>query len=250
MSHIHYQSPMHLLLVDDHQIVREGLKRLLAPDENQWAITEVSSGHQALDCLRQRSVNLAIVDLSMPGMSGLDLIRRIKSDHPRTAVLVLSMHAEEQYAMRAFKLGANGYVTKDSAATELLSAVRKVVAGGTYVSASLAERVVQQLNGVTQTTRHDDLSNREIEVLQRIVAGQRLTDIAEALNLSVKTVSTHKARIQDKLDLPSMAAIIRYGIEHGIGDAIASEPSLAQLDLPLANDLNSPDADGSPQPAM
>ena len=250
MSHIHYPSPMHLLLVDDHQIVREGLKRLLASDENQWAITEVSSGHQALDCLRQRSVNLAIVDLSMPGMSGLDLIRRIKSDHPRTAVLVLSMHAEEQYAMRAFKLGANGYVTKDSAATELLSAVRKVVAGGTYVSASLAERVVQQLNGATQTTRHDDLSNREIEVLQRIVAGQRLTDIAEALNLSVKTVSTHKARIQDKLDLPSMAAIIRYGIEHGIGDAVASERTLGQLDLPLANDLDSLDADGSPQPAM
>jgi len=128
--------------------------------------------------------------------------------------------------------------------------VRKVAAGGTYVSASLAERVVQQLNGATQTTRHEELSNREIEVLQRIVGGQRLTDIAEALNLSVKTVSTHKARIQDKLDLPSMAAIIRYGIEHGIGDAIASEPSLAQLDLPLANDLNSPDADGSPQPAM
>jgi len=241
---------MHLLLVDDHQIVREGLKRLLASDENQWTITEVSSGHHALDCLRQRSVNLAIVDLSMPGMSGLELIRRIKSDHPRTAVLVLSMHAEEQYAMRAFKLGANGYVTKDSAATELLSAVRKVVTGGTYVSASLAERVVQQLNGATQTTRHDDLSNREIEVLQRIVAGQRLTDIAEALNLSVKTVSTHKARIQDKLDLPSMAAIIRYGIEHGIGDAVASERTLAQLDLPLANDLDSPDADGSLQPAM
>jgi DNA-binding NarL/FixJ family response regulator len=246
-----HSSPVHLLLVDDHQVVREGLKRLLEPGENQWTITEASNGHQALDCLRQRSVSLAIVDLSMPGMGGLELIRRIKSEQPRTAVLVLSMHAEEQYAMRAFKLGANGYVTKDGAAAELVNAVRKVLAGGTYVSASLAERVVQQLNGATQSYRHEDLSNREIEVLQRIVAGHRLTDIAEALNLSVKTVSTHKARIQGKLDLPSMAAIIRYGIEHGIGDLVANEHALTPLDLPLPNDdLNSPDADGPPQPTM
>jgi DNA-binding NarL/FixJ family response regulator len=241
---------MHLLLVDDHQIVREGLKRLLAPDDNEWTITDVANGHQALDCLRQRQIHLAIIDLSMPGMSGLDLIRRIKSDHPRTAVLVLSMHAEEQYAMRAFKLGANGYVTKDSAATELVTAVRKVAAGGNYVSASLAERVVQQLNGATQTTRHHDLSNREIEVLQRIVGGQRLTDIAEALNLSVKTVSTHKARIQDKLDLPSMAAIIRYGIEKGIADVVLSKDGLMQPPLPLSDQPDSPNADGPVQPVM
>ena len=119
---IRYQySTMHLLLVDDHQIVREGLKRLLAPANSEWVVTEVSNGHQAVDFMRQQRVDLAIVDLSMPGMSGLDLIRRIKADHPNTAVLVLSMHAEEQYAMRAFKLGANGYVTKDSAATELVN---------------------------------------------------------------------------------------------------------------------------------
>ena len=220
---IRYQySTMHLLLVDDHQIVREGLKRLLAPANSEWVVTEVSNGHQAVDFMRQQRVDLAIVDLSMPGMSGLDLIRRIKADHPNTAVLVLSMHAEEQYAMRAFKLGANGYVTKDSAATELVTAVHKVAAGGTYVSANLAERVVQQLNGASQSERHQELSNRELEVLQRIVAGQRLTEIAEELHLSVKTVSTHKARIQEKLELTSMAALIRYGIEHHISESIAS----------------------------
>jgi DNA-binding NarL/FixJ family response regulator len=147
-------------------------------------------------------------------MSGLELIRRIKAEWPSVAVLVLSMHAEEQYALRAFKGGANGYVTKDSAATELIAAVRKVAAGGAYVTASLAERVVQQLNGVVRVPRHAELSDRELDVLQRIVAGQRLTDIAEALHLSVKTVSTHKSRIQDKLHLPSMAALIRYGLEH------------------------------------
>ncbi len=214
---------MNLLLIDDHQIVREGLKRLLAPVHTEWSIAEVSNGHEALELMRRQPVDLAVLDLSMPGMSGLDLLRRIKSDHPATAVLVLSMHAEEQYAVRAFKLGANGYVTKDSAAAELLMAVQKVAAGGTYVSSSLAERVVQQLNGSSQKQSHQELSNRELEVLQRIVAGMRLTDIAEELHLSVKTVSTHKSRIQEKLELPSMAALIRYGIENNLSDSIASE---------------------------
>ncbi|MDH5540632.1 MAG: response regulator transcription factor, partial [Rhizobacter sp.] len=181
-----------LLLVDDHTIVREGLKRILEPISDAWAITEAGTGFQALEALRRQRFGLAIVDLSMPGMNGLDLIRRIKAEWPATAVLVLSMHAEEQYALRAFKAGANGYVTKDGAATELVNAVRKVAAGGAYVSAGLAERVVQQLNGAVQVPRHAELSDRELDVLQRIVAGQRLTDIAEALHLSIKTVSTHK----------------------------------------------------------
>lgn len=206
--------PHGLLLVDDHTIVREGLRRVLAPLTAQWEITEAGTGFQALECLHQKPFDLAIVDLSMPGMSGLELIRRIKADWPSVAVLVLSMHAEEQYALRAFRAGANGYVTKDSASTELVTAVRKVAAGGAYVSASLAERVVLQLNGAAQAPRHTQLSNRELDVLQRIVAGQRLTDIAEALHLSVKTVSTHKARIQEKLQLPNTAALIRYGLEH------------------------------------
>jgi len=214
MTHQRSNAPLGLLLVDDHTIVREGLKRILDPISSEWNITEAGTGFQALECLRRQRFDLAIVDLSMPGMSGLELIRRIKAEWPSVAILVLSMHAEEQYALRAFKGGANGYVTKDSAATELIAAVRKVAAGGAYVTASLAERVVQQLNGVVRVPRHAELSDRELDVLQRIVAGQRLTDIAEALHLSVKTVSTHKSRIQEKLQLPSMAALIRYGLEH------------------------------------
>lgn len=202
-----------LLMVDDHTIVREGLKRVLDPISHEWAITEAGTAFQALEYLRRQHFDLAIVDLSMPGMGGLDLIRRIKSDFPHVAVLVLSMHGEEQYAMRSFKAGANGYVTKDSAATELVAAVRKVASGGSYVTASLAERVVQQLNGKVQEPRLSDLSDRELDVLKRIVAGERLTDIANALHLSVKTVSTHKGRIQDKLQLPNMAALIRFGME-------------------------------------
>ena len=187
----------HLLLVDDHTIVREGLKRILEATPEGWAITEESSGFQALDSLRRAHFDLAIVDISMPGMSGLELIRRIRAEFPALPVLVLSMHAEEEYALRAFKAGANGYVTKDSAAAELLAA-----------------RVVQQLNGSVEVPRHARLSNRELEVLRGIVAGQRSTDIAQALNLSVKTISTHKTRIMDKLQLDSTAALIRYGMEH------------------------------------
>jgi two-component system, NarL family, invasion response regulator UvrY len=215
--HLALAGHLNLLLVDDHVIVREGLKRVLEPIANEWRVTEVSNGYQALERLQQQDFKLAIVDLSMPGMSGLELVKRIKAEHPETAVLVLSMHAEEHYAVRAFKAGANGYLTKDSAPTELITAVRKAAAGGVYVSQSMAERVVQQLNGAHSPPRHAELSDRELEVLQRIVDGERLTDIAEALHLSVKTVSSHKSRIQEKLQLPNMAAVIRYGLEHHLG---------------------------------
>ena len=213
------------MLVDDHTIVREGLRRILEAVADEWQIIEAGSGFQALECLRRQHFGMAIVDLSMPGMSGLELIKRIKSEYPQVTVLVLSMHAEEQYALRAFRAGANGYVTKDTASAELLSAVRKVAAGGAYVTASLAERVVQQLNGAASAPRHAQLSDRELEVLQRIVAGQRPTEIAEGLHLSVKTVSTHKRRIQDKLQLPNTAALIRYGLEHRL-----DKPEDLQLD--------------------
>jgi len=219
-------TPLQLLLIDDHTIVREGIKRILSPFTREWNITEAGTGFQAMECLRRQHVDLALVDLSMPDMNGLDLIRRIKAHDAQIAVLVLSMHAEEQYALRAFKAGANGYLTKDSAATELVAAVRKVAGGGAFVTASMAERVVQQLNGVARAPRHDALTDRELDVLQRIVAGQRITDIAEVLHLSVKTVSTHKSRIQDKLQLPNMAALIRYGLEHQIDQPDSSFDSI------------------------
>lgn len=208
---------LRLLIVDDHAIVREGLKRILEATGERWAVAEASTGFQALEVLRRQSVDLAIVDLSMPGMSGLELIKRVKAEFPRVGLLVLSMHAEEQYALRAFKSGANGYVTKDGAAAELVNAVHKVAGGGAYVTPSLAEQVVLQLNRAAAPAGHAALSDRELDVLRRIVAGQRLTDIGAALHLSVKTVSTHKSRIQEKLQLPTTAALIRYGMEHGLG---------------------------------
>lgn len=211
------QQPVRLLLVDDHTTVREGLKRILEGTNEGWSITEASSGFQALESLRKTPCDLVIADLSMPGMTGLDLIKRVRTDFPHLPILVLSMHAEEQYAMRAFKAGAKGYVTKDSATEDLICAVHKVLRGGAYVSPALAECVVQQLNGSVAAPRYTSLSDRELDVLRRIVAGHRLTDIAAALHLSVKTISTHKTRILDKLNLPSTAALIRYGMDHQLG---------------------------------
>ena len=208
---------LNILVVDDHAIVREGLKRILEGTASGWTVVEAGTGFEALEILRRQAFDVAVIDLSMPGMSGLELLRRARPRLPRLRVLMLSMHAEEQYAMRAFKAGANGYVTKDSATRELAAAVRKVAEGGVYVSGSLAERVVLQLNGAHEPARHTQLSDRELEVLQRLVAGHRPTEIAKALHLSVKTVSTHKSRILDRLQLPNMAALIRYGMEQGLG---------------------------------
>lgn len=214
-----------LMVVDDHTIVREGLRRILESAAEVGSVAEASGGFQAIELMRREPVDLAIVDLSMPGMSGLELIRRIRGEFPQVRVLVLSMHAEEQYALRAFKAGAHGYLTKEGAAEELLVAVRKVAAGGAFVTASLAEQVVLQLNGTVHAPVHARLSDRELEVLRLLVTGQRVTDIAEALHLSVKTVSTHKSRIQDKLRLPTTAALIRWGLEQGLtpGEAAPQE---------------------------
>jgi DNA-binding NarL/FixJ family response regulator len=229
-SHSQPARPLRIMITDDHAIVREGLKRVLEGASPHWTVVETASGFQALECLRQTRFDLGIFDLSMPGMSGLDLLRRVRAEHPRLAVLMLSMHAEEQYALRAFKAGANGYVTKDSAASELADAVRKVASGGAHVTRVLAERMVQHLSGALAPPRHAQLSDRELEVLRRLVDGQRPSQIAEALHLSIKTISSHKSRIQEKLHLPSTAALIRFGMQNGLGrDTLADERS----DLPV-----------------
>ena len=216
MNRPHSSPKNTMLVVDDHAIVCEGLRRVLEPLSGEWRILEAPNAFVALDLMRQQTIDLAIVDLSMPGMNGLDLVRRIKALYPHMPALVMSMYNEQQYARRAFKAGASGYLTKDSAAGELVTAVRKVLAGGAYVSADLAERMAQELSGKARRFQTDALSDREIDVLRRIVAGQRLTEIAQALHLSIKTVSTHKSRIQDKLQLPNIAALVRFGLEHGL----------------------------------
>lgn len=213
-----------VLIVDDHEIMREGLERILADADKGLRTVAVASGFEALQVLGREPIDLAIVDLAMPGMGGLDLIKRIRSGHPRVAVLVLSMFAQEQYALRAFRAGAKGYVTKDSAGRELVIAVRKVAAGGAYITAALAESFVLHLQGAATSPRHDKLSDRELDVLRRLVSGERLTDIAEALHLSVKTVSTHKGRILEKLQLANVAALVRYAMQQGLVDGAPGVP--------------------------
>lgn len=214
--------PLRLLLVDDHAMIREGLARVLERAGAHWEIHEASNAFEALDLLRRLDFHLAVVDLTMPGMSGLDLIRRMRTEYPVTRVLVLSMHAEEQYAIRAFKAGAHGYLTKERASAELVGAVAKVAAGGSYVSESVAALAVQQLQRGGASLRHADLTDRELEIFRRIAAGERVTDIAQALNVSIKTVSTHKTHIQDKLGLRSTAALIRYGLEQQLAPGAAA----------------------------
>ena len=207
---------LNILVVDDHEIMREGLERILLDANEGWRTVTAGSGFDALQVLRREPIDLAIVDLAMPGMGGLELIKRIRADHPQVAVLVLSMFAQEQYALRAFRAGAKGYVTKDVAGRELVQAVRKLAAGGAYVTANLVDSFVRHLHGDTAASGRGKLSDRELEVMRKLVAGERLTDIAESLHLSVKTVSTHKARILDKLELPNLAALVRYGLEQGL----------------------------------
>lgn len=206
-----------ILIADDHAIVREGLKRLLESSGRSWHVVEAGSGFEALDILRKRRFDLAIVDLSMPGLGGLELLERVRAMHPGMLTMVLTMRAEEQYALRAFQAGARGFVTKDVAGKELVIAVEKVVSGGLYVSPAVADLAVMQLSGIASPGSLDCLSDRELDVLRRLVGGARPTEIAAALHLSIKTVSSHKSRILEKLRLASTAALIRFGLEHGLG---------------------------------
>nr|WP_297355799.1 response regulator transcription factor [uncultured Caldimonas sp.] len=214
--------PIALLLVDDHRLVREGLRRVLESCDDIRVAGEAESGHEALEVARREPLDVVVTDLTMPGLSGIDLIRRFKAEFPELPLLVLTMHAEEQYALRAFRAGANGYMTKDCATDQLVGAVRKVAAGGAYVSPALAERLAIELNGLRDAPLHTLLSDREFEVFRLIVAGKRLTEIADMLHLSVKTVSTHKTRILEKMHLDNAAALIKYGLTHKLFDDGAS----------------------------
>jgi DNA-binding NarL/FixJ family response regulator len=214
---------VNLLLVDDHRLVREGLRRVLESCDDIRVAGEAESGHEALDVARRERLDMVVTDLTMPGLSGIDLVRRFKSEFPSLPLLVLTMHAEEQYALRAFRAGANGYMTKDCAADQLVGAVRKVAAGGAYVSPSLAERLAIELNGLREAPVHTLLSDREFEVFRLIVAGKRLTEIADMLHLSVKTVSTHKTRVLEKMHLDNTAGLIKYGLTHKLFDDDAPE---------------------------
>jgi DNA-binding NarL/FixJ family response regulator len=197
-----------VLIADDHNIVRDGLKRILAGTPDVQVSAEAASGDEALAAVKAQEFDVVMLDMSMPGLSGLDLIKRLRNEKPKLRILVLSMHGEQQYAARVLKAGASGYLNKDSAAELLLSAIRKIAAGGMHIPEAAAAGL---LSG--DKPAHEALSDREFEVLRLLVGGLGPTEIGERLHLSVKTVSTHKTRILEKLNLGSTAELVRYALE-------------------------------------
>ena len=198
-----------LLIADDHAIVRDGLKRILAAVPDMQVAAEAASGDQALALVRAQDFDVLVVDMSMPGLSGMDLIKRLRIEKPASRVLVLSMHGEKQYAARALKAGAAGYLNKDSAAEQLVGAIRKIAAGGMHITEAAAVSLV-----VAERAPHEALSNREFDVLRLLVEGLSPTEIGEKLHLSVKTVSTHKTHILEKLGVGGTAELVRYALDH------------------------------------
>ena len=201
-----------VLLADDHTLVREGLRQLLAATVDIRVAGEAANGDEALALVKVSDFDLVVLDLSMPGLSGIDLIKRLRIEKPGLRILVLSMHGEQQYAARALKAGASGYLTKDSASEQLVAAVRKVAGGGVQISEAAAAQLVGAAQG-GDAAPHTLLSDREFEIFRLLVAGKGLSEIAAKLHLSVKTVSTHKTRLLHKMGMESTVDLVRYALE-------------------------------------
>jgi DNA-binding NarL/FixJ family response regulator len=207
-----------VLLADDHAIVRAGLKEILADTGDITVSGEATNGQEVMARVRGHDYDVAVLDMTMPGRSGIELIKQVKNEKPKLRILVLTMHSEEQYAVRALKAGASGYLTKDSAAEQLVAAIRRIAAGGAYVSPETAERLALGASPRAEAAPHTLLSDREFQVFQMIARGVSVSKIARELSLSVKTVSTHKTRILQKMGLANQAELIRYALEHKLLD--------------------------------
>ena len=208
------KSVIRVLIADDHTLVREGLRQLLGATADIRVEGEAVNGDEALALVKANDYDLAVLDMSMPGLSGIELIRRLRLEKPRLRLLVLSMHGEAQYAARALKAGAVGYLTKDSASAQLVGAIRKVAAGGVHISDAAAAQLIAAPQA--DALPHTRLSNREFEVFRLLVTGRGPTEIAGQLRLSVKTVSTHKTRIFEKMGMDSTADLVRYAVDKGL----------------------------------
>ncbi len=207
---------LRILLLDDHAMVREGLRRILAHELAPDRLGEAATAEAALDLLAREAWDLLLLDLSLAGRSGLDLLVEVRERWPHVRILVVSMHSEREFVMRALKAGASGYITKDQASGELVQAVRKLLVGGRYLSDAVTGHLVEDLAHDHAAAPHEALSPREFEILRALAAGRTVTELARELALSVKTVSTYRARVAEKLGLSSTAEIIRYAIEHGL----------------------------------
>jgi DNA-binding NarL/FixJ family response regulator len=203
-----------ILIADDHPIVRQGLKQILTEEPDMGEFGEAKNSQETLDLVRKCDWDVVILDITMPGRGGLDTLKEIRTERPKLPVLILSIHPEDQYAVRALKAGAAGYMTKESAPDDLIKAIRKVLKGGKYISPSLAENLALFLERDDQKSPHENLSDREYQVMCMIAAGKKVKEIAESLSLSVKTISTYRARILDKMKMKSNADLIHYAIQN------------------------------------
>jgi DNA-binding NarL/FixJ family response regulator len=209
---------MNILIADDHAVVRRGLKDILADALPDARFSEASNGHEVFSHLADSATGLLVLDINMPGRSGLDVLRDVKNTYPRLPVIVLSMQPEDQYAVRCLRAGAAAYINKESAPEELAQAVRKILSGGRYVSPRVAEQLVSRLDRPTDMPLHELLSDRELEVMKMIASGVPLTEIGSRLNVSVKTVSTYRSRIMEKMEIKSNAEMTRYAMTHQMLD--------------------------------
>ncbi len=205
-----------ILMVDDHIIVREGLKQILAEEMDFRVVDEAGDGQETMEKFRQNSYDIVLLDISLPGRDGLEVLKEIKQISPKTEVLILSMHPEEQYAIRALRAGAAGYLTKKSATTEIVSAIRAVSSGKKYVSASLAQRLAQEVEVNRDRPMHETLSDREFQVMCMLAAGQTVSEIAEELLLSMQSISTYRSRILQKMHMSKNAELTQYAIRNDL----------------------------------
>ena len=207
-----------VILADDHSVIRDGLKLILSDTDDLVVCGDAANGAQLLSLLSQQDCDLLVVDISMPGRNGLELIKIIRKERSHLPILVLSMHSEAQYALRALRAGASGYVTKDSGSTALLEAMRKVASGGVYLSDTTAQILVRdRWSAPDDDLPHESLSDRELEIFEMIIAGRKPIDIAKELDLSIKTVSTHKTSILKKMGMTSEAEMVRYAMLRHLG---------------------------------
>jgi two-component system invasion response regulator UvrY len=207
-----------ILIADDHPMFREGLRRILAgyPDFN--VADEASNGQEVFEKVQNNEYDMVLLDIAMPGTPGLEVLKRLKNEKPKLPVLVLSMYPEEQYAVRVIKAGASGYLTKQSASKELITAIRRISGGRKYITSSIAERLADDVEPIAEKPLHDRLSDRELEVYRMIAAGKTTTQIAEELFLSGKTISTYRSRILEKMKMKTNAELIHYAIKHNMFD--------------------------------
>ena len=207
-----------VLIADDHAIVRHGLKQILAETDDLIVAGEAETGFQAIKMARQDTFDVILLDISLPDRNGIEVLSQIKKTHPRLAVLMLSMHTEHEFAIRALKAGASGYLNKQSAPVQLVTAIRQVAVGRKYISAALAEELANSLGGDTEQPLHELLSDREFQTLRLIASGKSLSVISEELSLSPKTVSVYRARLLEKLDLRNNSDLTRYAIKNKLVD--------------------------------